>query len=434
MNTFQTITIMIFIAMAVLAVLIFAGILPGLEGNTGPKSFKVSIWGTFDKDLMEKFLQALQETNKNYVFDYTQKQPQNFEEELVNAMANNEGPDLFFLSEDLILKHRKKIKPILFKDFAPRDFKETFVDEGELFLDEQNKNIIALPFSIDPLVMYYNKDLLKNAFLTNPPKDWEEFLEQSIKLTIKDEDNEIKQSGTAMGEYSNIPYAKEILSALFLQTGNSIVDKNKLKSVLSDFNSKNSLSAESALRFYTDFSNPRKSSYSWNMFLEPSFTRFLKGKLAVYFGFASEYNKIKEKNPNINFDVALSPQPKDSGVKSTFGRMQGVAISNKNNKYENMVFAAKFLTSYESENLFSKTFSIPAGRKDILSQKNDTPRLSVFNESAIISRSWLDPDTEKTSAVFKNMINTVKKGEKNLSQAINTASSGIQSALNTIKN
>lgn len=434
MNTFQTITIIIFIAMAILAVLIFAGILPGLEGNTGPKSFKVSLWGTFDKDLMEKFLSGLQEINKNYVFNYTQKQPENFEEELVNALANNEGPDLFFLSEDLILKHKKKIKPILFKDFTQRDFKETFIDEGELFLDEQNKNIIALPFSIDPIVMYYNKDLLKNAFLTNPPKDWDEFLDQTIKLTIKNENNEIKQSGTAMGEYINIPYAKEILSALFLQTGNPIIDKNKLEPVLSDFNNKNSLSAESALRFYTDFANSRKSAYSWNMFSEFPFPKFLKGKLAVYFGFASEYNKIKEKNPNINFDVALFPQPKDSGVKSTFGRMYGVAVSNKNNKYENMVFAVKFLTSYDAEILFSKTFSIPAARRDVLSLKNDTPRLSVFNESAIISRSWLDPDPKKTSFVFKNMIELVKKGDKNLNQAINTASFGIRAALNTIKN
>ena len=53
---------------------------------------------------------------------------------------------------------------------------------------------------------------------------------------------------------------------------------------------------------------------------------FAAGDLAFYFGFASEISKIRDKNPNLNFDVTFFPQPKGASVAVTFGRMQGLAV------------------------------------------------------------------------------------------------------------
>ncbi len=43
---------------------------------------------------------------------------------------------------------------------------------------------------------------------------------------------------------------------------------------------------------------------------------FLAGDLALYFGFASELDDLKNKNPNLNFDVTLFPQTGDLNLKN----------------------------------------------------------------------------------------------------------------------
>src|SRR5690606_38217983 len=86
-------------------------------------------------------------------------------------------------------------------------------------------------------------------------------------------------------------------------------------------------SLESALRFYTNFSNPSQESYSWNAALRNSRDAFLAGELAIYFGYASEIQGLRQQNPNLNFDAALMPQTRDVATTMTFGKMYGFAIA-----------------------------------------------------------------------------------------------------------
>jgi ABC-type glycerol-3-phosphate transport system substrate-binding protein len=53
---------------------------------------------------------------------------------------------------------------------------------------------------------------------------------------------------------------------------------------------------------------------------------FLSGSLATYFGFASEYYDLKNKNPNLDFDVAPLPQAKGERRAATYGKMYGFSI------------------------------------------------------------------------------------------------------------
>lgn len=421
MNTFQTIIIAVFIAAAIIAILMFAGVLPGYNGGGEQnREIKISIWGTLDRNLMSDFFNHIKKDNKNLTFIYSEKKPENFEQELVSALANNEGPDIAVLPQNLILKHIKKISPISSENLSIRDFKNIFIDEADLFIDYKNRNILGIPFTIDPLVLYYNKNLFKNSLVVNPPKNWDEFLTVSNNLTIKDEDRDIKQSGSALGEYENVSNAKDILSVMFLQTGDAVINRENLEPDLGK-DDKNLKNLQAALDFYAGFSNPGKVSYSWNKFLGQSHDAFLKAKLAMYFGYASDFKKIKEKNPNLDFDVSVIPQPSQSNVKTSFGRMSGIVILNKTKNKDDAMRAAKALVSPDSIKILSDIFFMPPVRRDILSRKIEDPYLSVFYESAVISRAWLDPDPLKTSIVFKNMIESVNSGERNADQALSDA-------------
>ena len=113
MNTFQTIIIAVFIIIALVAVLIFAGFIPGFKSvKQEEKVIKVTLWGSLNKSIMEEFLSKLKEKNDKITFIYTEKKPENFETDLINELADNGGPDLWLMPQDSILKHKKKIKQI----------------------------------------------------------------------------------------------------------------------------------------------------------------------------------------------------------------------------------------------------------------------------------------------------------------------------------
>jgi hypothetical protein len=54
---------------------------------------------------------------------------------------------------------------------------------------------------------------------------------------------------------------------------------------------------------------------------------------------------------------------------------------------------------------------------------------TVFNQSAIMSRGWLDPDNAQTSAIFQEMVESYTTGRETLEGSINTASDRIDSLL-----
>ena len=86
------------------------------------------------------------------------------------------------------------------------------------------------------------------------------------------------------------------------------------------------------LKFYTNFSDPSQSLYSWNASFPNSGDDFSSENLAFYFGFASELQSLINKNPNQNFFVASVPQIKNSNSKLTEAHVTGMAIlaSSKN--------------------------------------------------------------------------------------------------------
>ena len=131
-----------------------------------------------------------------------------------------------------------------------------------------------------------------------PPAYWDEFTDLVPLLIKKNDKGAIIKSVVAMGQFSNVLHAKDILAALFMQTGNSIItEKNNLPvPVLNQSDGKYDLG--SILRFYTDFADPSKEIYSWNKSFPNSKDAFSREDLVFYFGFASELQSLVNKNTN----------------------------------------------------------------------------------------------------------------------------------------
>lgn len=428
MNLFQTVLLVVFGFFIVFAVLVFSGILPFFDSAPDGVGGEVVLWGTLPAANLAAPLEELNRANEDvFAVRYIEKKEAAFDMELVEALASGTGPDMILLPHELIVRHENKIFPIPYASFSARAFRDSFIEEGELYLRDDGS--VALPFSIDPIVMYWNRDIFTDAGLVAPPAEWSEFLSLAPLITEKDAVLNIRQSVIAFGDFLNIRNAKDILSMLILQAGSPIVEKegSARRVALRDQRGFATPPAESALRFYTEFANPSKPIYSWNRSLPNSRDMFAAGDLAVYFGYAGERKALAAQSPRLNFDVAVVPQTKDAARKATFGKMTGVAVLINSRNAQTAFYAAFELSGKTFLDAFAKANGLPPVRRDLLAQKprNADALTSVFYDSALISRAWLDPRPEETTRIFDTAVRNVLSGRSTVGSAVSEAHESI---------
>ncbi len=425
MSNFQIILLVLFGVFIVVAVAAFS-----LYRGSSATDVKIVVWGDISSFDFEHLLSIpVFSQDQTVSVAYVEKSSNTIESEFTEALAQGIGPDLIILTQDKFLKEKPKLVPIPYESISERDFKQTFVEEGELFLGEDG--IYALPLSIDPLVLYYNRDLLSNAGQARPIMYWDEIYAAALNLSKKDAAGNLVSSVLALGEARNIPHAKDILSLLLLQAGTPITEfsGSTLRSqLINNFNLPISPS-QAAFDFYTQFSNQTKAFYSWNRSLIDAQTHFTSGDSAYYLGFASELKALRNKNPTLNFSVSLVPQSRVSGKIITFGSLRGVAISRGSRNTAAALTVATKLVSKEVVLFLSQELLLPPARRDLLSQKPTDTAMSVFYNAALQSRGWLDPDTLATNIIFREAIESITSGRARTVEAINKVDREIEALI-----
>ena len=433
---FQHIILAVFGLMAVIAVAVFS-VMPNKEDPkvAGAKGNAV-IWGTFSKtreleDVMKKFNDAYKES---FSISYEYRDPQTFDDNIIEALASGRGPDILLLPDDLVLRHSDKIEPISYESVPPDVFQSNFVQAAEIYMRE--KGLMALPFAIDPMVLYWNRDLFNNASLTQPPRYWDELLTMVPKLTKRNPKTfELAESAIAFGEFVNVEHAKDVLAMLFLQVGNPIVaiKSEKLEARLVESNGNQLVPSEnaiSAFRFYMDFSNPQKPIYTWGRARSNSLNEFINGNLAMHLDYASAYSRIKEKNPHLNFAVAQMPLPRDTKAEITFTKMYGLAVlKSSKNKQTAFVAVQRLLADLDPAKDFAAAFDLPPVLRKYLATPPADAALSVFYDAAIRGRTWLDPKPAESREAFRTMVESVSSGRTDVSKAIGDLNDELDSLL-----
>ena len=152
----------------VLLGLFFVAILAGVAsfalykgGKSGPGAVNLTIWGPTDASysaFVESFSQETETANV-----YVAKSEAAFERDLISAIADGVAPDIVIFPESFFTAVASRLMVIPYDSYPIRDFKDTFLEEGGMFLTEQG--VAALPLSVDPLVLYWNRDSFSAAGL-----------------------------------------------------------------------------------------------------------------------------------------------------------------------------------------------------------------------------------------------------------------------------
>ena len=419
LSVFQVILLASFSALAISGILVFALVMGGAGGNAiGP----IVIWGTQEPSAFAVVLrQAAENDGRLAQVSYVQKDPATYETQLTEALAGGTGPDLFLLRQDYAMRNVGKVIPISNEYLPKSQFEDTFVESAQPYLSQSG--VLGIPILVDPIVMYWNRDMLGSAGYAKPPQYLEEFPSVAERIVKRGDTGKIAKAAFALGEYANIDHAKDILSLLILQAGGSITRKDNTERLVPTLSARTTgqmtQATESALRFYSEFADPSKAHYSWNRSLPSSRAAFAAGDLAIYFGYASEARIIARTNPNLNFAAAPVPQSKNRNSVDV-ARVYALAISRTSRNPVGARTVATLIGDTGVARALSIALDIPSARRDVLAEKSADENV-LFESQAIIARSWIDPNPEKTDNIFRAMIESVTSGVARYGEAIGKA-------------
>ncbi len=429
LSLFQITLLAAFGALAIAGILIFA---LAVGGGTQSSVGAVRIWGTLDQAAFSAVIRQAAENNADLSqVSYEQKDPATFEQELTEALASGAGPDLFLLRSDYAVKDAGKVAEIPFTSLSQTQFTNTFIEASSPFLGQNGT--LGIPLIADPLVLYWNKDLLASAGFSQPPRYWDELYRIAQKVSKKNDAGSVVKSAVAFGEYRNVPHAKDTLSALIIQAGGAIVQRDSTQRLVPALVPKSTgatRAAESALQFYTEFADPSKDDYSWNRGLPDAQQAFAAGDVGLYVGYASEKALIARMNPNLNFAAAPIPQVRSAESTATFAHVYALAASRAGRNPSGAVRVAYLIGGSAIAQPLSVALGLPAARRDVVGQATVHDDDELFNKQAIIARVWPDPSPEETNDIFRDMIESVTSGSQLVTQAVQRADQQLGHLLN----
>lgn len=393
---------------------------PSKAERLASESITLDIWRVFDTDdSFREIMSAYQAIHPNVSFNYRRLRIDEYEDELIRAFAEGEGPDIFSVHNTWMGEYQNLIAPLpqtltipytevkgtIKKEtiftlreeptIRPSQVQKEFIDvvgddvirsyRPDPRAEAQNR-IFGLPMAVDTLSLFYNKDLLNAAGIAEPPRTWTEFQEATIALTRIGSGDQIIQSGVAMGTSRNVERSFDIVSALMMQNGTRMVN-DRGQATFSDSIDGDTVPGALAMQFYTDFANPLKEVFSWNSAQQNSFEAFINGKAAFFLGYAYHVPFINSRAPKLRYDISELPQIQDGRVVN-YANYWNESVSKATKHVDWAWDFVQFATSEEQVTKYLAATNKPTARRALIKTQIDNATLSSFAAQLLTAKSW----------------------------------------------
>ncbi len=397
------------------------------------------------QDAFSAIIQGFQALYSHVSITYKLIRPEEYEQALLEAWAEDRGPDIFSIPNTWLGKYQAKILPIglssevvvarqimtgitkkepkiiIERKKAPnmRQLREIFIETvpKDIIINNQ---IYGLPLSLDILVLYYNRDFLNSAGIISPPQTWQEFVNDVNLLILQDRYGNFIQSGAALGTAENVANLTDILSLLMLQNGTPMVNQNNrvvfgepLADDLGYF------PGQEALRFYTSFANPLQEIYTWNNQMLNSLDAFIQGRVGFIFGYSDYLPIIKEQAPKLNFDIAKVPQISGSLREVNYAQYWLETVSKKTKHPHEAWAFILYATEAQNAKTFIERTKHPTSHRDLIKEQLEDFDLAPFANSVLTAQTWYrGKNYSLVEEAFQEMVKDTLTGEKSIGEAI----------------
>lgn len=387
------------------------------------EKINLEYWRVFDEaSVFNDLIKTYREIHPNVTIDVTKMRFEEYEDELIQAFAEDRGPDLFSIHNTWMGEYQPLITPLpdtlslVYQEtqgtinketvavireeatMSVRDMQTQFVDvvadnvimayQPDSRSDSTNR-IWGIPYSVDTLALFYNKDLLNAAGIPEPPASWREFQEQVQELTLLDLNGNLVQSGAAIGYTENVERAFDIVSLLMMQNGTQMTSSSG-RATFAEVPEDSSASvppALSAVEFYTDFANPLKVVYTWNEDQPDSFDAFANGTAAFFLGYSYHIPLIKARNPKLNFEIA--PVPQIEGGRNVNYANYWIEVVSKSSAHSDYAWDfIQFVADAERVSDYLSKAGKPTALRTLINTQIEDLDLSVFASQVLTAEDW----------------------------------------------
>ena len=381
----------------------------------------------------------------NVSVNVSQIREEELESALIQALADGRAPDVVSLPNTWLRGWQHRLAPLpptltlpyleltgtfkkeprwVLKEINSLDLKSIkarYVDTvvNDVYFDSK---IYGLPLNLDTLLIFYNVDLLTAAQFPEAPKTWNEFKEASQAITKLDKLGRLLQNGAALGTAENIPYSFDIVSALMLQNGTPMMTGGS-----ASFQKPISVQGESyspgldALRFYTDFANASKETYSWSADQINAREAFAAGKLGFVFGYWRDLPNLKAMAPKIRIGLANFPQIEGSFQTSYYANYFIETVLKQSTHQTEAWDLIQFITTPAEAKKYLESAKQPTAQREFVTAQIADEDLGIPAAQVLTAKTWYRGyDFTSTQSVFQDMIKQVLVGTP-IDQALSAA-------------
>lgn len=401
------------------------------EQQAAVKPIVLNYWRVWDdQDAFDQIIKDYQIVHPNITINYRKFRFEEYEKELLNALAEDRGPDIFSLPEAWLRKYQNKLAPL------PAEIRMGYIIEKGTFFNLQKQKVVevrnektptlrqikdqyadtvfsdavidnqvfGLPLSLDSLVMFYNKDIINQAGISQIPTAWNVFQDAVIKATKFESETKIIQAGTALGTGFNVERSFDILSVLMMQSGAAMTDSRGFPTFFGTLtkDGKRINPGQTALQFYADFASPVKSVYSWNNTMPNSLQAFMAGQVGFFFGYNYHISQIRASS-RVNFGIAPIPQiPGNPTVNYANYWLEAVS---KKSKYTNEAWNFVLFMNQPAElRKYLAATNAPTAQKALINEQAENEDLHAASTQTLTAKTWYHGyDAAAAEQAFKEM-------------------------------
>ena len=349
---------------------------------------KFSSWGSrTEYGILKQVIQKYEIQNPDVKIEFIHV-PENYFRKLHLLYASKTEPDVVFLNNTYAPLY---IKAGLLEDLSGK-FNENKFFESSINCFKYDGKLFAIPRDVSNLVLYVNKNLVKNPQKIKTLYD----LKKIAKSVTKD-------------DVFGLNYEENPLFWLYYLEyfGGGILSSDGQNAIL------NSPESIIGVEFYADLINKDKSvPQKWQMSSMTSAQMFIGGKTALYLSGRWLVPKFRE---SVDFDWDIIPFP-SSNVSKTLTDASGWAVSKSSKNKNEAIKFVQFLSSDEVSKLFAQTGLItPANRSIAYSEAFLAPSEKPHN-----SKVFLDIlENSKPTPVNSNYAKIVDEVTKNITPVFN---------------
>jgi len=432
-----------------LATLVLSGQGCFAPGVTAPpaasKPVTLTYWRVLDNgDAFDEIIRDYRALHPNVTINYRKLRLEEYERELVNALAEDRGPDIISLHNTWMRSYQSKLLPapasvkLAFREVQGIQKNQVWVEKTlpvispsqvkNQFVDQVGRDVVikgpaadpkqgivdqlwGLPLSIDTMALYYNKDVLNASGIPTPAQDWAEFQDHVKRMTKYDQGKLVKPAA-GIGTSRNVERSFDILSLLMMQNGAAMTDANGLPT----FNrmppnlDREITPAVEALIFYTDYANPSKEVFTWDDAQPNSYDAFISGKTGYFFGYAYHLPRIRAQAPKLNFGFTGIPQI-DPAAKVNYANYWVESVSKKTANPDLAWDFVQFAAGADRAKTYLAKTVKPTALRSLVNEQLNDPDLGVFASQVLTARSWyLGINVAATEAAFNEMIDSTLQG------------------------